>query len=356
MGYRADVRNIHAFAGDDEFPARRHGVIARVLRRIAHIDQRGNDHIIIGVLREAQPLLGKLRTQIIQLDGRILIHAQIDLRIDPAVVQAGFQADVGQFVDRVFAVLRAAAQHHALTVIALLHTDVQIVIAVEGQEKFLGERKRLRIVQLMRIHIRLEIRVHILIETADGIVVYVRRPQRKVQNAHHLQCGKIAACAEANRAGQTFDFVAVGVGDHGVDRGAHILGRAFAAGEQTFAKHALPIAGDIAYAPLFMDVMPRRQFFPFALGVDIRKGDDRAPRRNLFIGVADDLFLLQKQLQPKRGALRKRERWILNLRADRVPAFPGKLMPECLDVIIHLIPSHRFMSCLCAKFHVIRHG
>ena len=92
-----------------------------------------------------------------------------------------------------------------------------------------------------------------------------------MQNAHHLQRGKIAARAITDRMGKIFDFIAIGVGDYGVDRDAHILVCAFAAGEQTFAKHALPIAGNIAYAPLFMDAMPRRPPFPFALGVDIRK-------------------------------------------------------------------------------------
>ena len=55
---RADIRNFHAFAGDDELPAGGHGVIARVLFVVAQRRQRGNRHVVVFILRKAQPQFG----------------------------------------------------------------------------------------------------------------------------------------------------------------------------------------------------------------------------------------------------------------------------------------------------------
>ena len=124
MRYRADVGNVHCDAGNDELPAGRHCVVARVGLIVAHPDQRRNDHIVVGVLREAQPLLGQVCAELIQLNGRVFVHAEVDLRINAAIVQAGVQADIGQLVHRAAAVGLAAAEHQALAVVALLHANV----------------------------------------------------------------------------------------------------------------------------------------------------------------------------------------------------------------------------------------
>jgi hypothetical protein len=56
-GDRADIWDVHAAAGDDEFPAGGYGVIAGVLERIAVLDQRGNDHVVVAYCGKPSPCL-----------------------------------------------------------------------------------------------------------------------------------------------------------------------------------------------------------------------------------------------------------------------------------------------------------
>ena len=51
-----DVGNLHALAGDDEFPAGCHGIISGVLRPVSKPFQTGNDHVVIGILRMRKAL------------------------------------------------------------------------------------------------------------------------------------------------------------------------------------------------------------------------------------------------------------------------------------------------------------
>ena len=294
MGDRADVGNVHRNAGDDELPAGRDGVVARILEVVAHLHQRGDDHVVVGVLREAQALLGQLCAQLVELDGRVLVYAQVDLGIDAAVVQAGLQADVGQLVHRAAAVGLAAAQHQALAVVALLHAGVEVAVAVEGEEELLRQRERLLLREPAGLDVRLVVGIHVLIVAAHGVVVDVGGPQAEVQDAEHLHRRQVAVRAVADGMGQALVLVAVRVGDHRVDGRAHILVGCIPARQQAALQHALPVAGDVADAALLVNVVARHARFLLALGVDVREGDDRAPRRDVFTLVADDLLLLQK--------------------------------------------------------------
>ena len=53
--------------GDDEFPAGRHHIIARILQLISMRNQRRDDHLVIAVLRETQPFAGQFAGQAQQL-------------------------------------------------------------------------------------------------------------------------------------------------------------------------------------------------------------------------------------------------------------------------------------------------
>ena len=332
VGDCADVGNVHRNARDDELPAGCDGVVARVLELVAHLHQRGNDHVVVGVLREAQALLGQLSAQLVELDGRVLVHAQVDLGIDATVVQAGLQADVGQLVHGAAAVGLAAAQHHALAVVALLHADVKVAVAIEGEEELLRQCKRLFLGEPAGLDIRFIVGIHVLIVAAHGVVVDVGGPQAEVQDAEHLHRRQVAVRTIADSMGQGLVLVAVRVSDHRIDGRAHILVACVPARQQAALQHALPVAGDVADAALLVNVVASHARFLFALGVDVREGDDRAPRRDVLAIVADDLLFLKKQLQPQRRTRGQAERRILYLCADRIPALLAQFTSKCLDV------------------------
>ena len=247
-------------------------------------------------------------------------------------MQAGLQADVGQLVHRAAAVGLAAAQHQALAVVALLHAGVEVAVAVEGEEELLRQRERLLLRKPAGLDVRLVVGIHVLVVAAHGVVVDVGGPQAEVQDAEHLHRRQVAVRAVADGMGQALVLVAVRVGDHRVDGRAHILVGCIPARQQATLQHALPVAGDVADAALLVNVVARHARFLLILRINIREGDDRAPRRNIFTLVADDLLLLQEQLQPQRGARGEAERRILNLCADLVPALPAQFTSKCLDV------------------------
>ena len=278
--HSADIGNIHAHAGDDELPARGNDVVSGIRQIVAHLHQRRDDHIVIGILREAQPLTGELGTLDIQLHGRIFVHAQVDLGVDAAVDKACFQAQVGQVVDGAVAVLVAAAQHQALPVIALLHADVQVAVAVKGEEEILQHLLRSFPGQAAFGDILFVVGQHILVKATHGIVINIAGPQAEVQRAEGLQRGEEVLCAIAHGIGELCIRIAVGIGDDRIDDGEHgaqefrianargeVFLRLLTSFHKTCAQHALIIAGDVAHASLFVDILACGKRFLFALGV-----------------------------------------------------------------------------------------
>jgi hypothetical protein len=66
-------------------------------------------------------------------------HAQVDLGIDHGQLARRLQAEARKVIERIFAVAVHAAQHQALAVVALLHADVEIAVAVAAQEELLDQ-------------------------------------------------------------------------------------------------------------------------------------------------------------------------------------------------------------------------
>ena len=62
---RIDIGNFHSSSRYDEFPAGRHGIIACILRAVAQFFKSRDNHVIVGILREAKPLFGQLGSQFI---------------------------------------------------------------------------------------------------------------------------------------------------------------------------------------------------------------------------------------------------------------------------------------------------
>ena len=176
-----------------------------------------------------------------------------------------------------------------------------------------------------------------------------------MQYSEHLHSRKIILRAVADGLRKLGNLVAIGVGDHGVDGNAHVLRGPFAARKQAALQNALPVAGNIADAPLFVNIMPSRALFALALGVDIRKLDDGTPCWNMLPRIFDDLLLFQKQLQPQRCARRQRKLRVLDLRADRIPAFAAQLATKCLD-LAHSFPASMFVVQVFAAMDNVFHA
>ena len=64
-GQAVDIGDIHPCSRDDEFPAGRHGIIASILRAVTQFFESRDNHVIVGILREAKPLFGQLGSQFI---------------------------------------------------------------------------------------------------------------------------------------------------------------------------------------------------------------------------------------------------------------------------------------------------
>ena len=361
----ADVGNVHGHAGDDELPAGGHGVVARVLKVVAQLDKAGNDHVVVGVLREAQPLLGELGAVFVHFQRRIPVDAQVDLRVDAAHLQAGGEAEGGEVVAGVLAVLVAAAQHQALAVVALLHAGVEVAVAVEGEEELLEQFQRL-VVAHAPVQIGLQIGPHVLVKAPHGVVVDVRGPQRQMQHAQHAQGIEEILRAVAHGVLQPFAVrqrlrVAVGKGDHrvdGLDGGleevpvAAPLGKRLfrprAAGQQTLAQNALVIGGNVAHAALLVDEMPGEDAFLLALGVDVGELGNGADAGDALIRAHIDALVFQKQPEPAarracsgacpravsaRGCLR--QRLFVQRGAQRLVLALDDPVQQCFDSLRH---------------------
>ena len=168
-------------------PAGGQRVVVCVLLLIAPAQQRGNDDLVVRILREAEALLRERCGQFVDGQGRVFVYAQVDLGIDEAQVAAGDQAQLGQLVIRIGAVLVRAAQYDRLPIVALLDADVKIAVTVTGDEKLFKLLECFVFCQKPRIQIVPVIGVQELVDAADGIVIVAVAPHGVVQQAQELQ-------------------------------------------------------------------------------------------------------------------------------------------------------------------------
>ncbi len=90
-------------------------------------------------------------------------------------------------VEKVVAVCGAAAQHHALAVVALLHTGIEVAVLVACEEELFHQVERLLLGQHAAVDVMAEIGVHVLVETPQRIVVIASLPDREMEDAQQLQ-------------------------------------------------------------------------------------------------------------------------------------------------------------------------
>ena len=182
-----DVGDVHRMDGDDELPAGGHDIIAGILLRVPFLHEPGDDHVVVAVLRESQPLAGELRPQEEDFVGRIRVDADVNLGVDQLQFAAGPQAHLREAVEKVVAVCGAAAQHHALAVVALLHTGIEVAVLVACEEELFHQVERLLLGQHAAVDVMAEIGVHVLVETPQRIVVIAGLPDREMEDAQQLQ-------------------------------------------------------------------------------------------------------------------------------------------------------------------------
>ena len=180
------VDEVH-IAGHKDLPAGGQGVVVRVGFVVAPAQQRGDDDLVVRVLREAEALFRERRGELIDGKRRILVYAQVDLRVDEAQIAAGEQAELGKLVIGVGAVCVRATEDDGLAVVALLDADVKIAVAVAGDEELLELLERLVLRQQARVHVMPVIGIQELVNAAEGIVVVAVAPHGVVQQAQKLQ-------------------------------------------------------------------------------------------------------------------------------------------------------------------------
>ena len=146
-----------------------------------------NHDVVVGILREAEALFRELRRLLKYLDRRVMGDAQIDFRIDELQLAGGLEGHFRQKIVGVVAVAVHAAEHEALAVVALLDADIEVGIAVEGEEEFLQQLERLVLRKCPVVKIMLQIGEHVLVKPADAVVVFAFAPQRVVEDAEELK-------------------------------------------------------------------------------------------------------------------------------------------------------------------------
>lgn len=151
------------------------------------MQQRGDDDLVVRVLREAEALFRERRGELIDGKRRVLVYAQVDLRVDEAQIAAGEQAELGKLVIGIGAVCVRAAEDDGLAVVALLDADVKVAVAVAGDEELLELLERLVLCQQARVHVMPVIGIQELVNAAEGIVVVAVAPHGVVQQAQKLQ-------------------------------------------------------------------------------------------------------------------------------------------------------------------------
>lgn len=322
------VDKIHISRHKD-LPAGGQRVVIRVLLLIAPAQQRRNDNFVVRILWEAEALLCERRGKLIDGQRRVFVHAQIDLGVDEAQLAAGDQAQLGQVVIRVGAVLVRAAQYDGLPVVALLDADVKVAVAVAGDEKLLQQLKRPVLCQKPCVQIVPVIGVQELVDTADGIVIVAVAPHGVMQQAQELQRfekrlgrvgGDLGKRVRNRLVAYAQRLLAVARGEvrhdgkhvqHGLQK--FLLLRRFCLFQlranlfglfRKAVRHQHPVIGaHIEYAAVFMERVRLVQLPVLFFCVDLRNGAHGAQQRDALIRENDGRFLRQHIAQPCDRAL-----------------------------------------------------
>ena len=184
---RADVGNVVADLRDDEFPAGGDHVVDRVLVVIAEFLQTFDHNVVVGILREAEPDFGQFGSFLIEFERGIFVDTEIDFGVDEFEIARRKQAKFGKFVESIASVGKSTAEYHALSVVALLNANVEVAVLVEGEKEIFHEFECGFLRVNARVHIFLEVGVHILVETTHGVVVVAFEPEGEMQDAEKLK-------------------------------------------------------------------------------------------------------------------------------------------------------------------------
>ncbi len=277
----------------------------------------GNDHLVIGVLRESQPAPGQFRRQLQQVEIRIRRDTQVDLGIDHADFEGHTQGHIGQRIDAARTVAPNAAKHEALAIVPLLHPRIQIAVLVQGDKELGQQRFGLRLIETSAVQIGLEIGPHVLVESPQTTMVVAAHPQHRVTEAQ-----KLKGSTERTRfaRGHLLQHVChilpeplsrpagitIGQRQHRVDglngtieefHGGRIggqprpcrLGRRPTA-QQSLVEDHLPIGTDVADRAQLMQLSVRRQSDPVRRVVQWRNGLHGSHKHDAFVGGNDHLF------------------------------------------------------------------
>ena len=184
---RVDIGDVVSDSGNDKFPARRHDIAARVLQFVAHFHERGNHHVVVGILRETKPLFGEKGAVIVRFKRRVLIDADVYFRIDQIQRQGSVKADLAEFVIHFLSVFARAAEDEALPVVPLLHAGIEVGVEIQIYEKLARKFQRLFPVEFSAVHVLFEKGIHIDVEAPERIVLVAVEPQDEIEKAEHHQ-------------------------------------------------------------------------------------------------------------------------------------------------------------------------
>ena len=314
----ADVGNVVAHAGNDELPAGGNHIVHRVGVIVAQARQAFDDHIVVGILREAEANFGQLGAHIVKLDGGILIDAQIDFRVDEFEVARSGQAELGEQIKALGSVRKASAKHHALPVVALLNANVEVAILIEGKEEIFHQFQCAFLGVNAGIQIFFEVGEHILVEATDGVMVVALQPEREMQNAEELKCLAEIARAVARNAVKNgnnvlaphalcLGLIPVAKPDDGVNDALLRRRGVLAAGKKPLGNGFFVVGGEVGNVAQLMDIVVLANIRPLRLGQNVRQLANGAAQNDFFQGMNGRGFLLASRLKAAHHALLRGE-------------------------------------------------
>ena len=165
-----DIWNIRSLSGDYKLPARRNGIIKRVIYIIAKFNQARHNNIIVAILRKSKSLFRHMCCILKKFIRRILAHSQIYLWINQQQLHWRIHTHSRKLVKHIFAFSVKAAQNHTLSVVALLKPKIKVGIKVYRDEKFFDYFKYFLIRNTSFFILKIK-RVHILVESSESYMI-----------------------------------------------------------------------------------------------------------------------------------------------------------------------------------------
>jgi len=329
------------------------------------LDETGNDHGVVGILRKSQPPPGQLGRQFQQAQVHIRRYTQVDLGIDHADFQRDAQGHGSQRIDAARTVATNAAQHEALAVVALLHAGIEVAVLVQREEELGQQVLGSAFIQTSGLQIGLQIRPHVLIEPAQAAVIVAAHPERRVTEPQGLKSLPKRARRPGGHLFQHVGHILPALVPRGlrvtrrqsqnrVDRldgaveelrypriGGVLCGRGFRHGattQESLAEDHPPVGADIADRPQFVQLSACGQSLPIRGAVQRRNLLNRAREHDAFIRPDHDLLGLAHPASQASAAPDPREVLALAL-GEQID-----LRPTASDPVIAIAYglSHRF--------------